>query len=38
MEECPRSPDLELEGGSGNASEFIADVDVVAQTVFPADL
>lgn len=38
VEECPRSQDLELEGGSGSASEFIADVDVVVQTLFPADL
>lgn len=34
VEECPRSQDLELEGGSGSASEFIADVDVVVQTLF----
>lgn len=38
VEECPRSQDLELEGGSGNASECIMDVDMVAQTLFPADL
>lgn len=38
MEECPRSQDLELEGGSGNASEYITDVDMVAKTLFPTDL
>lgn len=34
VEECPRSQDLELEGGSGNASECIVDVDTVVQTLF----
>lgn len=38
VEGCLRNQDLELEGASGNANEYIVDDDTMAQTFVPADL